>query len=185
MRPDPLRDKHPVSDKRRTRFSASSLRGFRLLRQGIFPACRLESTADQTITTATVTKVAFNQARYDSPGDEGGGDAGAKMADLTNNDIIIRQSGLYIVSAGIYFATNTTGRRALLVQSGSTTIIYDERNPITASAVQTPVQASAAIVLARGDLIRANAFHTRGSDLDIEEVSGGSFPYLSVAWVAL
>ena len=181
MRPDPLRDHRPVSGKRRTRFTASSLRGFQLLRKGIFPSARMIATSAQTIPSAVAAKLLFDTSVVDRGADDGGDHADAKIVDLTNNRLIIRHAGIYTVTMTVIWPSNATGHRILRLYKNGSQIDLDTRNAVSGTnSVGRLVTMQSFVV---DDYLEAFVTQTSGDDLD--SLAAASAPSLTCVWVGL
>lgn len=182
MRPDPLRDKHPVSPKRYTRQSASFLRSFRLLKKGIFPTARLHRTTNQSIPNNTSTIVAFDAVTWDRVSDEAEGHADWLMAETANDRLKIRIPGIYVINATVIWDINSTGRRALVIRlNGSNRWAASQPADPSSTTDQT---ITTIYELAKDDLIELACLQSSGGALNLTSVSPYS-PSLSAVWGAL
>ena len=181
MRLDPLRDKHPVSDQRRTRFTASYLRGFRLLKKGIFPTARLHATSNQSIITATETGVLFDAVTWDRGGDDAESHADFLMAEVASNRLKIRIPGIYSVTATIRWAGNSTGTRELRVLVNGTIRLVDNRLPPDVLAGLHSV--TGLFELTVDDTIVLLVVQTSGGNLNLIGTDPNR-PSLAAVWVA-
>ncbi len=180
MRPDPLRDGHPVSDKRKTRFTASYLRGFRLLPKGIFPTARLHSTANESILDNTVTIKAFNAVTWDRVSDEGATHADFRMAVTATDRLIIRIPGIYQVSIGATWASDSTGYRKIGIKVNgnlSAAVLQDAvATAVTMQGLTDPME------LKSDDYLELEVLQTSGGALNVIGVVTFR-PFLAAVWV--
>ena len=184
LRVDPLDVRPALSDERRSRRSASALRGFSLLQQGVFPNGRIKATSNQAgLVFATEAKIVFDTTVKDSPADDTEGDPDGSMADLTNNRIYARHAGWYIVMASIPWEVESSGgyRRARVKKNGATVEGTDTRDPIaifnTFNNLVVPLQ------LDKDDYIEL--FGTHGVVAGLDVIATGEAPYLALTWVGL
>ena len=181
MRPDPLRDRHPVAQKRRTRFSASSLRGVRLLPKGIFPAASIKATGNQSINNSQTKVVNFDTVNYDPPGDDGESHADALMAVVATERLIIRYTGFYTIVGTVAFASNSTGFRLLALSVNGLGVMDSIRNAVSGTYTAMSVQMLRHLDV--DDYIRLSVFQNSGGALNL--LAQQDYPVLAAAWVAL
>jgi hypothetical protein len=102
------------------------------------------------------------------------------MADLTNDKIVIRFDGLYLVMAGLVFFDNTTGdQREIRVKLGST-IISRGNAPVGDASF---AHCSTLVQLQEDDELTAYGYQDSGGDLASLTLDG--MPHLSALWVGL
>ncbi len=187
LRADPLAVGDLESHKQPQRVSASTLRGFHILSEGIFPNGRIKATSTQNITHLTDTKINFDTIVKDSPGDESGGDADGAMADLTNERLIARHAGWYIAAGLLPWNQGSGGdmRQARLRLNG-TTFIASGHAPVMGSGAFDANPTCFAWVtyqFDRDDYIELLGLHNNVSALATELVVDG--PWLALTWVGL
>lgn len=183
MRLDPLANLPTPSNRQPSRLSATSLRGFYLLSQGIFPNGLIRATDDQTeLVISTETKIVFDTTVKDSPADETGGDADGSMADLTNNRLYSRHAGWYLLTASIPWDIESSGsyRRLRVKKNGSTVVGEDTRDPIP--TIRTLNNLSVPLQLDKDDYVELFGTHAA---LTLDVIADGVGPYLALTWVGL
>ncbi len=136
------------------------------------PACRITRTATQSINSATDTLIAFTAgADFDTeaPSDP-------MFSSGTNTTMTIRTAGLYQVSFGVVYATNTTGTRFAGVRlGGSATHPYEQASAGTPGDVT--LSGSLLMSLSVGNALTLNVYQTSGGALNV------NYATLSAAWV--
>lgn len=86
------------------------------------PAVRVFHNANQSISTATLTALAFNSERFD----QAGGSASTMHDTATNNTrLTCRYAGVYLISGSVEWANGTTGIREISCRIGGSTYIAD------------------------------------------------------------
>src|SRR6266498_542252 len=81
------------------------------------PACRVTTTAAQTLTTSVPLSFVFASERFDTD---------AIHDNTTNNSrLTCKTAGVYQISGQVEYAANATGRRELLIRLNGTTPIAD------------------------------------------------------------
>jgi hypothetical protein len=143
------------------------------------PAAKIINTnaAPQTVPNNAATQILYNATAFDSYSSRPEG----PMADTTNDQIIIRKDGVYIVTCGGNFAANATGVRRLDVLKNGVTQGGDTAAGFTGAA--NGLSYSLSLSLFNGDLVTAKAFQNSGAGLvwDLNTFIEGNF--LSAIWV--
>lgn len=121
------------------------------------PACMIENTAVQSIPNTGLQLLQYNAIIYDTFAARSEG----PMADLSNDRIIIRKTGLYTVTARIW---TTTAIAAGVMFLG----IYVNGNGITSvqktpGAQQETQEVTDDLLLNSGDLVTINAIQNSGA----------------------
>lgn len=135
------------------------------------PACSIARTAAQSINNNTDTLVAFTAgAEFDteSPSDP-------MFSSGTNTRITIQTAGIYIVTAAVKWAGNTTGVRYCTVRKNGTTIASSSTS--NAAAFDVDLTASRALSFADNDYIDVNVYQNSGGALNL------SWAYLAAVWI--
>lgn len=139
---------------------------------------RYEQTTFQTITNATDTKLAFNNAV-------------TTCADVTasgtgNTDFALGRAGLWRCSAGLRFVTGTTGERDLFMATGTT--IGTLANRIVAASdgavggAAGTLSVSTDIRVTAGTSVFAGTFQNNGGSL-ATEVAFGHIVHIALTWL--
>lgn len=151
---------------------------FDLFDNHFIPTAKLIRTAasPQSVPNNAATGVDYNSTAFDSYATRPEG----AMADTTNDRIIIRKDGTYIISAGGSFAANATGVRRLDIVKNGVTLAGDTALGFTGAA--NGLSFSAPFDLVIGDLITVNVFQNSGAGLvwDLNTFAEGNF--LSAVW---
>jgi hypothetical protein len=136
----------------------------------------------QSITNATWTALVFNTEDEDTAGFHDTG---------TNTDrFVIPDTGLYVVSAGIEFATNGTGQRVLGLQKNGTPSTgpnvkgrAGQPNPGAGSAAVLSL--STVLKLTAADIVRVLVFQSSGGALNVGASATEMHPYATFTWIGL
>lgn len=187
IRLDPLSTPGLESDKMATRISASYLRGFRLLPQGVFPVGKMRKSATQIIDVSSETKVLFDVRDHDTPYDDGQQQSGTEMCDLTNNELVIRVDGFYDGHFfGVLEGSGGGIRRLARVFLNNSTVIGIGGGVIGPAADGTILYVPFAGFYVAGDTIEAKIFHDSSipsGGLDLFALHDG--PRLVATWRSL
>lgn len=138
------------------------------------PAAHVTSTTALTQSDSTFNVLPFNSERYDSAG---------MHSNSTNNSRLIAQAdGVYLATAHVRFASNTTGTRTLIIRknglaAGSIARQDTPGDGLTGLSVGTVVQ------LADNDFLEVQVRQNSGGDLDVEK-SAEESPEFSLTWIA-
>lgn len=120
-------------------------------------AARIEKTAQQSISNASGTQLTFDTAVYANP---------SGFADLTNDVLTIPEDGDYVIEAGVRFASNATGDRALRIDVGTAPIAGDNGPGGSNSWLNFCSISVTAYGLTSGQTIRAMVYQNSGAALD-------------------
>jgi hypothetical protein len=134
-------------------------------------AARIRNTAAQSLTNNTELKLTFNTAS--STPDNASYDPQGWFNDA-NDSIDIGIDGFYCITANVAFATNATGRRAIIVAVNGATV-----NSVVSSASSsggTNLVVTTNIYLFSGDQVTGYAFQNSGGALN----TNSGFTHLSV-----
>ena len=135
------------------------------------PACSVARTATQSINSATDTRIAFTAgAEFDteSPSDP-------MFSSGSNTRITIQTTGIYIVTANLRWAANSTGVRYCTIwKNGAAVASLGYASP---GSVDGDMSSSRVISLADNDYLEMNVYQTSGVALNI------NWAYLAAAWV--
>jgi len=140
----------------------------------VLPGCRVYHNANQSINNTFYTSLAFNNESYDTD----------TMHDtVTNNGrITIKTAGVYLLSAVVSFAFNTTGdRQVLFVVNGATYIAYHTTR--AASNGDTIIPLTVVRNFAVNDYIECQVYQDSGGAINV--LAGGSYsPYFSAQYLS-
>jgi hypothetical protein len=129
----------------------------------IMAGCRVYHNAAQTITTATVTALAFNTERFDTD---------AFHDTVTNNTrltVPVGQAGKYLIWTTVAWAPVADATlRLTAVRLGGTTLIGRAGGPnVNSATFATTQNVSVVYDLADGNYVEVVVRHERGSNLDV------------------
>jgi hypothetical protein len=133
------------------------------------PAVRVFHNANQTLTTATNTALAFNSERFD----QAGGASAAHHDTVTNNTrLTCLYAGVYQITGNIDWASGSTGFRQLAIRLGGATFIAVEERAASSGSVNRQ-NVTTLYALAVNDYVELVATHTQGANLAV--VSSANF----------
>lgn len=130
-----------------------------------FIGARIYKSANQTLTTGTVTALTMNSEDYDTD---------AFHSTVTNDSRITIPSGLagyYLVLGTVQYAPDATGERRARLHKNGSVVKQNNKMTVTVASENTFVECTGIFNLAETDYIELNGYHTKGSDL---AVVGGS-----------
>lgn len=140
--------------------------------------CRVYRNAIQTIPNGVLTAIVFNQTEYPQFGN---------MHDNvnSNNQIHIRRDGVYYITGGVQFASNSSGTYRevgiYLIRGGVTAALAIHSNgPLGAVGVSLHLPVSTVYYLRVGDSLFLGVLHNVVAGLDIE-VDFPHSPYLAAS----
>lgn len=143
-------------------------------RRNSVTGCRLRRTTNLTVTTSSTTAIPFTAEDWDSDAFH---DNSTNPSRIT---IPTGYQGKYEVNAGIAFASNSTGRRTLIVRlNGSTSIVRDNR--AAPASGDASITVATKLSLSAGDYIEVLAYHEAGVDLALDVTTLGA----AAAWCTL
>lgn len=133
------------------------------------PAVRVFHSANQSLTSATLTALAFDSERFD----QAGGAASTQHDTVTNNSrLTCRYAGVYQISGTISFAFNATGVRLARIRvNGTTTVASIQVQAVTSGSNTTDIMISTLYSLAVNDYVELLGFQDSGGALNVA-VSG-------------
>ncbi len=190
LRADPLKELTALAAHERpnTRQDAASLRGFRLLAGGIFPAAFIRATSNLTgILSAVETQILFDVRDVDTPRDEAATDEWS-MGDLTNNQLVIRHGGWYRFSSGGKFVANASSSSdvdpvfASLKRNGN---LFAQSHTIWVkdATLATVFQVVGCVKCEEGDTITAHVIQKTAFTRTL--ANGDGMPWLEGCWEAM
>lgn len=144
------------------------------------PRCRLSHNAAQTLTTSTLTVVAFNTEQFDAAAPN------AMHDTVTNNSRITVPTGgagWYMLQANAEFAANATGFRQIQIRHNGATVIASVIYPAAAVGA-TRMNVSTMYRMNVGDYAEVQVQQTSGGNLNLTTNSDIS-PSFSACWMAV
>jgi hypothetical protein len=134
-----------------------------------FDSCRYRQGSGVSIPIGTLTSVPFNAALYDSN----------SMLDGTNpTRILIKKDGVYDITAGVVWQSNTVGYRQLEIRKNASEIVGRcNAVPISGNMYQ---QVSGSYKFASGDYVELYVTQTSDSVLSLFADSTNKHPFIAV-----
>ncbi len=128
------------------------------------PAWSVYNDSSQSVASATVTTVIFNQERFDT------------ASAFASNTFTVPsgQGGKYFISAGIRFTDGVFGQRIMLYVNGSQSPTIGDMN-YGDSSYSPDCQMNGLISFSAGDAITVRAVQNSGSSKNLEGSSDGWF----------
>lgn len=128
------------------------------------PCVRVYHNANQSITTATLTALAFNSERYDQAGNA----ADTQHDTSTNNSrLTCKYAGVYSIKGCAEFAANATGQRQVRIRLNGSSYIALENDPTSSGTNGTVLAVSADYSLAVNDYVELVVFQDSGGNLNV------------------
>lgn len=138
------------------------------------PRVDVYHSTDQSIANATDTALSFDSERYDTD---------TMHSTVTNNSrVTVNTEGLYTVSAGIEFASNTTGSRQVVIQVNGSSSIAVANTPSGATLGVVRLSTSTTWYASAGDYFQVLVYQDSGGALNALGVQPRA-PFLRAAWV--
>lgn len=119
------------------------------------PAVAVTLTGNQSIPTNVFTAITFNTELVDTTG---------SMFTPSSTNIIIPETGIYIVIAAAYFVPNATGNRWLGISQNGTAGVIDVRP--TVAGDNAAMSCSAMVVATAGDILTMSVYQSSGGALN-------------------
>ena len=188
LRPSASRPRRNPAEHSRSRVSASALRGFGLLRNGVFPSARLDRLTSQTLQSGSDTIISLDTSTHDTPKlEDPSASVTWQMADAANNELVIVHAGFYLCVAQVDWDANADGTyrslRIVRATSGGSIIeIYENR--AAPSDINQASQALGMAYMEVGETLQLVCKHDRGSALNITP-SATRPVYLAASWQSL
>lgn len=136
------------------------------------PMCHVTHSAGQSIAHNSVAILAFDTERYDPSG----------MHDTATNNsrVTIAAPGRYRLMAGVEWAANANGQRALNLKLNGTTVLASVLDSATA-ALGVRELVAIEYQLAAGDYIEVEVYQNSGGALNVTQQTYS--PWLTVSWL--
>jgi len=140
------------------------------------PSLRLSRSTAQSIPTSADTLITWTVEDLDTDGMFSSG-----------TDITVQTTGIYIVSAGLAFGSNSTASRYVQILKNSTSVagtIASSSGPAISGGTHT-LSAACAVSLVATDIIRVNAFQNSGSSVNVGSTANtfeNGSTFLSMVW---
>ena len=189
IRPDPMAKlgTRTADDAPRSRRDASSLRGLQLLKGDIFPSAFIRATANKTAGNGATVQVDFDTTDWDTTADDAGGHADFSQADLANNQLVCRVTGVYDIQAGLKFVAATDGTVDddvfLILRRNGTNIKVVSTYWIDDATFATALGIGTKARLDKGDTVTLHVIQRTGFGQSIS--NGDSEPFLCMTWEAM
>lgn len=144
-----------------------------VIEQGIFdahlqPAARVFHDANQSIVTATLSTLSFNQERYDQ---DGLGTSTMHDNATNNSRLTAKVAGKYRISANISFAANATGYRRVFLRINAGDLIAATSAPANSVSMDTYLVCACDYDLAVNDYIEVRVEQNSGGNLNVVAAS--------------
>lgn len=138
--------------------------------------CQIYNDAAQAIANNSFTEVSMNTEAYDSS-------PSSNMADLANNRITIRETGLYLLIGKFFWAnaTTTDTRRVGIIAVGGTSVARDERSAVSGTASAMTV--STVRQLTTGNHVTLDCLQNDGAALNLGGTTQELYSSLSVSYL--
>lgn len=139
---------------------------------------KLRRATTQSINNATDTFVTWPVEDIDNDG----------CYTATSDTVTIQTSGVYLVSASVYFAANNTGQRVLNIYKNPSSV-SDFASVVAASwaqAVQTlgtMLSASAIVDVTALQTLKVGVYQSSGGALNVGDTGFTSATQFSIAWI--
>lgn len=144
------------------------------------PKCRAYHSTTQSLTTATLTALAFNSERWNTD---------TMHNTVTNNSrLTCKTAGLYRITAHVQFATNATGERTVHLRVNGLVFIASQGgapNPTAGNA--TNITVSDEYPLAVNDYVEVLAFQASGGALNVnasDNVNARNACEFEMTWIS-
>lgn len=125
---------------------------------GDAPRAAIYKAANQSINNNAITTLTFDTERWDND----------NMHDGANpTRLTCRTPGLYVVTAGVEFATNGAGQRQVMIVKNGVTFIALDGRQTPAAALPARFVTTAQDLLAVGDYLEIQVFQNSGGALNV------------------
>jgi hypothetical protein len=134
------------------------------VKQSTALSARAYNSANISINSATLTKLTFDSERWDNDTIHSTSSNTGRLTATT--------AGIYMISAGVQWASNSTGNRELLIKLNDTTYILD-KNCTAVTGAGTLMNVTTQYNLAAGDYVELVVYQDSGGALNI--VTAGNY----------
>jgi hypothetical protein len=115
-------------------------------------------TSNQSVATASHTKLQFNSKKYDSAGN----------FDLTNYYFVAPKAGFYHFDAGAHFTTLADGKRSIISIFVNGSEACRGNDKVQGASSDPTVTVSCTLFLNASDQVDVRVWHDKGSNCDIQ-----------------
>lgn len=142
----------------------------------IIPSARVRRTATQSIPSGTLAAIQLTSETWDTAG---------LHSNATNNTRLTAPiDGIYMLTANVFWAGNSTGERDLAIEINGNKAIGLTADS-AAAVSETPQALSTVYLMNAGDFAEARVEQTSGGALNLGVASGGAetSPEVSMTWL--
>jgi hypothetical protein len=142
----------------------------------VIPSARVRRTATQSIPNGSFTAIQLTSETWDHLG----------LHSSTNNTRLTAPiDGVYLITANVFWASNTSGGRVLGITVNGGSFIGFVAQPASSVFPEVPLSVTTAYLLGAGDFIEAKVQQTSGGALNLDASSGGAetSPEVSMTWL--
>jgi hypothetical protein len=141
----------------------------------VIPSARVRRTAVQSIPSGTFTAIQLTSETWDNLG---------LHSSVNNTRLTAPIDGVYLITANVFWAPNTTGRRDLGLAVNGHFVAFVAQ-PATSAVSEVPLTVTTAYLLEAGDFAEAKVEQTSGAGLNLDVGTGGSetSPEVSMTWL--
>ncbi len=132
---------------------------------------KVKLTSNQAITTGTIAAVSWHATDWDDA-------AWWSSGSPTILTVPTGRGGRYLISGNVVFAANSTGRRVVRLEVGSTVKSRFDGNAVTGQP--TSLASTVIATLIAGDTVTLRAFQDSGSTLDLDVSTAANIAWLSI-----
>lgn len=133
---------------------------------------RFNRSSTTSIANNTQAKVPFNNVVTFS---------GSVVQNTAGDEFTLNRDGWWIISAGLSYATGTTGYREVQIGTATGPTIYAKQKT-SASPDNNQVTVSTGVQVVAGTAYSIYAFHTQGSALNVNNTESGT--WVAFTWIA-
>jgi uncharacterized protein YjbI with pentapeptide repeats len=141
----------------------------------VIPSARVRRTTSQSIPSGSFNAIQLTSETWDN---------GGLHSNVNNTRLTAPIDGVYLITANVFWAANTTGRRDLGIAVNGGFVAFDAR-PATSAVSEVPLAVTTTYLLEAGDFVEAKVEQTSGGALNLDAGSGGSetSPEVSMTWL--
>jgi translation elongation factor P/translation initiation factor 5A len=138
------------------------------------PSARVYRSSNQSISDSTDTIVTFDSERYDTA---------ALHSNVSNTGRLTAPiAGKYLITVGLEFASNTSGRREIRLLLNGSTIIAQDIRAGSISGITSPMTLTTVYALAQNDYVEVQVWQNRGGNLNVLS-TGNHSPEFAMHWL--